>query len=829
MIASLTTLLIRAAWIACATASVAGLVLLVRVVLVRFTGWRPQESSLPLNAPRATSWCRGMEAVVVLLMGVAVIGSSVLNVWWYGVDLDLIPETQRRQEFFLLGLLTVAVGVTSVAAIWRTSVAIMAAVVLLSAHLSLLDQGTIGRHVASETDIASCAIEIQLEGTTGAEVWANGVHLGRTPLTVSLSDWMKLPRWLDAPTEGPEGSAADTTAKETPSRGSKQSGNRPRWIPCVVKPAGTSVSTRLPDGTYFLWVEVGGDPIVGASASGTNLKFDGMQWVTTPILISGRSKSWDKSLDRFWNQARARDYRIDSAAEWLAAMNSFGDFAWGIARARLEEERLLGEWLDHLLRADLGLSSAPTSAEAWAAFEKLEQQVTNAREYRTDSQIGWSLDLLLPHLDPEQLARHAVGMIKSLRWCPSSGSWEIHYAMHENRSGHEHAEFGLKRASVDVTHYRRRDQLARLGFLAHAVWQMDERLDTKSNDRHEDNTIERIVVPALWRRSWQFEEAKQWVRRLGGTMENRLIERQIEHWRQRRLYLDPTFASWPWPISQRDQSDAAHRWRHEHADEILAIADRLSLIEGQRTLQPFELLFSDANVTADSVAARYWPRFRDRVVATSWAPKQKVETLWEYLFQLEPFTTAEMYAEAWRLSEVDWLVANELQLSESVRLHRAAPEKRRAIVTAITSEVESRLKAAREGGSARRVAELEETLRQIPQLQQRYFESLAERQLRNFRHHPEQESMFDVMAYWLTMSIPVCSEIRDMLGSPDAKQRLLGVRVIATHPAPHIRPLLGPLLEDSDPAVRTLAQETDSLWQQLATDRPTGFQRETSP
>lgn len=863
----LTTFLERAAWIGGAVTLVIGAFAIARRLAVRFTGWRPAELSLPVDAPRPSVLSRRVESATVWLIGLALVGAGLLNVWWYGVDLDVVPLAQQRHEFVVLSVLAVMItGLALIGVVWRMGVSIVAIGVLLSAYFSLLDQGTISRRAATEADLAACPIEIRMEdGTVGANVWVNGVLLGQTPVKVTLADWMKLPKWLDAPTAGPDGRETTST---------RASGG-PRWITCVVKPDRRWTPATMREGVYFLWVEIGGEPLRSAIASQANVSYDGVQWMAPPILILGQSPRWLTALDRLLDQARVRDYRIESPDEWLAAMHSFGEGGWRQALRTAESEPLLNDLLVELLQRDIGLAAETSHDGAWAIFERLEREATEARDYQSESWIGRSLELLLPHLDPERLARYAANVVDDMRWIPSLNSWD-----HRRRGDQgddwrgERLFLTLSPSSKDVTHFRRRDQLARLSFLAHAVWRMDELLDQKETDEAEDNVIERLVVSAILRRVSEHSEVRPLVMRLGGSFEDRRFQRTFRAWRKRRPGHEYQFDSGFWCMAQGDQSEAARRWRRQHPDEVLAFAETIGFQENK----DFYFGLSDADVSTESLAVRFWPKYRDRTMSLQeWPPVRKLATMWRYLSWMEPHSTPEMYVSAWRTSGIELFLANELQLDDAEIATRLSHEKRKAVIAALTAEAQARLKftqsdearrrvaeleeqvakreemlrrhialgpdavtspnqkefletlitearselkSAQHDISPQRVSELEEVLRQITTLERNTFASRTQKALQRFEYFDDKESAFESLADIMTREIPAGPELLELLDSPNPKKRLLAARVIRTHPAPHIRPLLEKLLGDSDAEVKKFAIETQTEWQRLATEEP---------
>ena len=886
------TLLERVAWIAGAVTLVIGAFAIARQLAVRFTGWRPAELSLPVEAPRPSVLSRRVESAVVWLIGLALVGAGLLNVWWYGVDLDVVPVAQQRHEFVVLAFLAVTItGLALIGVVWRLGVSIVAIGVLLSAYFSLLDQGKISRRPANEADLAACPIEIRMEdGTVGADVWVNGVLLGQTPLAVTLADWRKLPKWLDAPTAGPDG--RDVT--------SKRAARGPRWITCVVKSDRRWTPATMPEGVYFLWAEIGGEPLQSAIASQANVSFDGVQWMASPILILGQSPRWLVALDRLLDQARARDYRIESPDEWLAALHSFGEGGWRQAMRAAESEPLLNDMLVELLQREIGVTAKTTQDEAWAILERLERQATEARDYQSESRGGRSLELLLPHLDPERLARYAAGVVDDMRWMPSLSSWDVLRRGEQETVGralvpvvsHEHESqtgrsarptfsagyLTLSHASKDVTHFRRRDQLARLSFLAHAVWRMDELLDRKETDEASDNVIERLVVSALLRRGSEHADVRQLVMRLGGSLEDQQFQRRFRDWRKRRPGHEFQFGLEFWRMTQGNQSEAARRWRRQHPDEVLAFAESIGFEENH----DFYFGSSDADVTTESLGERFWPKYRDQVMAMRrWTPVKKLAAMWRYLFRMEPYSTPEMYVSAWRTSGIELFLAEELQLGDAEIATRLSHDKRKAVIAALTAEAQARLKSAQSDEarqkvaerevelqkviedkkkrdptassdekafsavlvaetqarldsaqadvSPRRVAELKETLRQITTLERSAFASRTQKALQRFEYFDDKESAFESLADVMTREIPACPELLELLDSPDPKKRLLAARVIRTHPAPHIRPLLEKLLGDADAEVKKFANETQTKWQRLATEEPGKWARITNP
>ena len=118
-------------------------------------------------------------------------------------------------------------------------------------------------------------------------------------------------------------------------------------------------------------------------------------------------------------------------------------------------------------------------------------------------------------------------------------------------------------------------------------------------------------------------------------------------------------------------SPTGREFRLENQHQLMEMADRLTA----NLFSPFwergmEFLFLDLDLGSNSLAMRYWPRFKEA------AAREKHDTLsfeYQYLVRIEPLPTADMYLQCWkefRGHETEFYEALDVFAKSSVPYHK---------------------------------------------------------------------------------------------------------------------------------------------------------------
>ena len=307
----------------------------------------------------------------------------------------------------------------------------------------------------------------------GAELWVNGVFLGKTPYVTTLGDFKaKVPDWPKPPADY-ETDYVKAFRDYGPNGGGWTLWNR--WV-----------KFDLPNlKTYYARIRYAGE-WAGGNFGGGNEREDswGASRVITDIACVFPERR--KRLETLLSMARVANYRVGPA--WFETLETYSEDGWLAIHKAAENEPRMTQVIDAWATWRYRLDTVTDADSAWRAFQKICNEADARGEYSTASLAGRAVELLVPKLLPRTLVDKSVEFIQSGRLFPMSVNWQAAGRL----------EFGRKRTSdADYSDVRPSDRyLPTSGVvLAHAVWMLNDRL--RSRDEPEPNIIQQRIVPEL--------------------------------------------------------------------------------------------------------------------------------------------------------------------------------------------------------------------------------------------------------------------------------------------------------------------------------------------
>lgn len=758
--------------------------------------------------PPAPEWAsRVAEATALAAAGLTILGMKATdsNAGGLMLLLDKLTPGAATLNVTVFACATAGVLAATLVALWRTGPGAILMGVVLAAYAWVFGYPNrlTERLVRPSERSITARYTIRTGDIVGADLWVNGVLLGRTPVETTLADFLeRIPYW-PKPLKGC-GDGTDEvrllhygpTGKSTSIRQRCITFRAPRQEPRL---GGRDLSHNLDGRQYYACVKLDGECGfglgTGSGASGSRYKRSYETRLHVDFL------SHRERMEKLLDMARLSDCRATSA--WFRAMDSYGKRGWmALRRAAMREPELM-PMLDAWAAWRYQLDGATNAGTAWRAFLRVCAAADEQREYHTASVDGRATELLVPKLDPEQLARHAEALLKRYRGGPGFARCE---------------EYGRVQFEVVVP---RDGSEARIppsaAVVAHAVWMLDEQLDRE--DDSTPNIVERRVTPALIR--WfPYPYRSEAAGALGGPAIERFLIRQ--DWRRpvrshggdhraRLSSMGVNANRWLHLLANlRGPFGAQFRARHE--DLLLRLADRLVSGPGGAVRPPEDFLFLDLDRGTRSLAVRHWPRYR--AAAVKWK-HDSLDAQWAYLTRMEPLSTVEMYLDTWRRAAQDY----PWQQGAFRWLESLPDVKRQAVIDAIVHEVdESRnppkqwpgtfvgwrehvVNELKARGTDRRVAE--ETLAEL------HADPSADRRSR--------------VALWLEHTRPDHPLVGLLAQQEDPQLRLLAVPALKAHPTRHNREILQRLLTDPDLQVKAAATKVDGELIALAARDPMDF------
>jgi hypothetical protein len=335
---------------------------------------------------------------------------------------------------------------------------------------------------------------------------------------------------------------------------------------------------------------------------------------------------------------------------------------------------------------------------------------------------------------------------------------------------------------------------------------LDESLDAR--DDSQANFVERKVVPALICRHSGRMAPLRLAAHLGGPDIERFLLRR--DWRadpkglpfSEQLHFHSDDLNGSLFLLANLRSPMGREFRRKESRRLMNLADRIGLlaIEDYSLFRhnPFAFLFVDKRL-----AAEYWPRFKSRAL-TYGKGYDSLKLQFLYLANMEPATTVDMYANAWRGYSRDYSF---VQQALSV-LNNLPDRKKEEVVSAIEQIVKEDVSnIGGFGGDQARVRDfLVGLIKRINWTEGRKARDI----ISNLRARTDEYKPQSV-ADWLENSEPGHPLVQMLGNATESELRLLVMGALREHPTPANRKLLEVLLADENEQVREAARRVEAV------------------
>ncbi len=493
-----------------------------------------------------------------------------------------------------------------------------------------------------------------MDSISGADVWINGVKLGKTPFETTSTDLMaKVPPWEHEnvnPLRNPQTELNSYTTLQGDSLSS--------WGWCPLH-----FPVRHPDSTKLYYrIVLNGVTGFSSLVRQTTKGKSGSPASVIVVTFDTVFPVWESEIENLLDRARLNDCEIDEA--WLATFDSYGDFGTKQLDRAILEEPTLKKVLEQRARIAHGLADVTDAASAWAHLMRIEDEARSSRRYDSGSDAGVAVNLLVPMLDPQQLVDHAIQLL--------TNSSEIDPG---NRS-HGNGRFATYHEDGGVYG----DEIG-LWPIAQAIWRLDQLLDDASKGQtiatdpqaiskrglfaaihpEADNIVERRITPQIMRLSYGNTHRLEYAALLGGSSYEEFLLRN--DWRRIATegwgddldlgHSQNYVNGWFYKLASL-RSPLGTAFRREQADAIRKLCrNTLSDYSMMTGSFPTELdfLFIDREYSRQrpSMAMTFWPELDGRAKGEPTHSRDAtLKMRWDYLARLWPESTAEMFLSALR-------------------------------------------------------------------------------------------------------------------------------------------------------------------------------------
>ncbi len=788
-----------------------------------------RKSDLPKSALGGTWTSRIAEAIVLLCAGGSICLFTATNPSTNGYLLrlgELRPEFARVNLMVALCAGSGVLLAMLVCLLWRTWAAmILLAVVLCGYGLVLNGPEHILESLVSHEGMRPTEWYTITHTGSGisADLWVNGVYLGKTPVETTLTEFLeKVPYWPKPPED-----FNDDVYKE-PDYSERGVYNREykKWIEFKLSKRYKSRleqraedklrhelirkdpnkwheyqrHSRLRRKKYYAQVKLGdewGYSIRGGSFTGGGGGPIYKLHSNLGVVFPDRNRRLARLLDR----ARLSDYRVDE--EWFKAAETFYDDGWLAVRRAMDDEPQMLQVFDDWAKWRYDLDEVTDAKSAWKMFERICREADELGYYATNTVTGRAVELLAPKLDQEQLIKRTVGIISSyqnLGW----KSWRMN----------DRLQFGMSYRQAGFSTGARRTTGAWIGgsgpkipisafAVAHAVWMLYESQSIVEGP----NIIQERIIPAVI--CWNHKKMNMLriAARFGGPEIERFLLRQNWRanpddlpWRQRmRVPFGGEVNGWLYLLANLD-SQTGRKFRQENNRRLMKMTDEFAKDSDHEVSDELNFLFLDLDLGKDSLAIRYLPRFKELTSSEHYSLRLQIE----YLIKAEPVSTPQMYVQTLRNFRGDYRDCHDA--FDRFGKMELELDKRKQIFDAMTEAIEadvSNLEGEDDPNELRRrvLQNLKDEL--LPWTKHNWAEDILS-QLKEGR----RDYKADEIAAWVEHEEQGHPLVKMLAGAGEARLRVLVMGAVREHPTPENRALLDKLLNDSDDAVRAAAERT---------------------
>jgi hypothetical protein len=620
--------------------------------------WRHRQAAPTLARPveRPPFIVRLAEGLVLVMIGIALGTLFMFFGQFSPADLGLFKvHLPALYHVWLVGLIILAAGlavVLTVAVLLRTWVAAALMVVWLAGAVfcvgnnnSTLLAGVMG---VTQDQMVTLYTLANID-YPHVQLYVNGVALGEAPVTLTMEEFLaKVPVW----SQPPEG-----VTEEEFRYHKLQQGPRP-WTRFETPQymAHWTGLQRADAATYYAQAELDGE--WGAGYGGGSGGGGGGHVQSYEASLGFKFPKFDERVRRHMEQAGEAGKGVDVA--WVAEAEKFGNRGWQILREMIAKEpQRYQPVLDGWARVHYAIPEPLTADGARQVLERVAAEAEALGRYDTQSVAGAAIDQVVASLDVGWLVRAANdGLRRGIRgysYSQSGGGFSTH---------------GSRTSQDSLAPMR--DYV-----LAHAVWHKHLVLEAQKDAPH-PNRIQTEVLPSLvyssgdsannnlaldmairlgWPGAFDFIYRHDWKRDVRDVFDRDAIsvgngrpDSYVNGWLVLLLNLD---------------CPEARAFRNKENGWALGVADKVVRSAfADVDLEKMRFLFMDNDLGAESLAVKFWPRFREGTRDLNpgqgiWGLQARVR----YLVRTEPNATPEMWREALAItaSQPGWIPADDLQ------------------------------------------------------------------------------------------------------------------------------------------------------------------------
>ena len=753
------------------------LALLLLVFLV--AGFISRRRSHPASAPKGNKVTRITETTILFSSGlIAFIYFGCFN---NGLLLHLgrFRPAFATTHIIIAGIVIVFLLLAALLSwIGRVSWAVVLTIVVLFGYSTIIKQaafngpGYFMTLLAPENSwepMVNYTFEVN-DGLEGAEIWINGVFVGKTPFEMTGREFHKKVPFL---TEPPEGFSEKIKTRPK--------GDWFRMNMLILE----ENNNRSAGGIYYLpkcedyYAKLRLEGEWGINGIGTSGGGGDLYQYDYTVSLRAHFSSTDKlekaKRERFENllqKARLADYQVES--QWIETVDTYGENGWRDILRLATDEKEFSDILDKWAQWKYDISENMSQEQASKIFRQICKQAKADSKYNAESRAGKAIELIYDKLDLEDLVKKYERVIK-------------------NKT--------------------RQNTPDSISVMRHAIELWDKKLN--SENANIPNIIERRISPALlvWREDIEGSAA------LGGADIERYLQR--EYRRERRISgLELKSKNREYTLGMHlnkslyhlafMDSPAARQFRQKHKRQIMELTELIVGSNFNNSRKPPEFLFFDLDRGEKSLAYQYWPSYSVHVESSFpgwWYDKLKKR--WTYLARLGPLATEDMYIHCWNISKD----LQELMGGYLLRALQALPHDK---IIPITKEIIKELQSVAD--QKRQKLGLDKNARhyftedECVDTAMEYLVQAGDKeslQLLLSKHGQGQNdfAIRRIKRFFQNENMPDYSLIEILARNENPMLRILPLEAIRRFPTANNRKILERLLSDSDEQVRNAAQQ----------------------
>jgi hypothetical protein len=695
-------------------------------------------------------------------------------------------------------------------------------------------------------------LEVGGSDVTGADVYVNKVHLGKTPVTMTTSEFFaKVPVW--EPNRAALGWNVPTGAYSRPFAGANKTRTynemrldidwqdagflartgivlnkdvaeelrERREQPLADDGVTTSSihSGRAMPRKYYVQMKHKGEFGWAAGNAGSTRVGKAFHYA-----VQFRFPTRERMLETLLDQARLADYQVDDA--WFEAMEAFGDDGWMAVAAARTYEPEMQQVYDEWARRRHGIQS-PRDRQALSRFKQICEDADRIGFYATNDLTGRAVELLARQIAPRDLvglAEPAIRDIQGFGWLNVSRRRPTYFYVFDPDEPPPRGQLTEKGHGFAANEQMRPSYLA----IAHALWTSDGFVDESRQALQPTYLQSRIgeLVVRFHSQAGASSMLRQAAVFLGCPAVEK-FELRKHLWTNNRDPQELEFEDreflhgqmvnrWLWEAANLPTAEG-RRFRQEYAGELVRITDvgleyRLfGSTDPNALVGAFPYLFMDNELGQSSLAWRYWPRFRAIVLGRVVGIGDSCYDSLSYLIAMEPISMPQMYADVWAAEEDASTAGYALRVLEHL-----PPAKRVAVLEAIGGVWRARTMSTvpdpsepwkTVGGPWRENGVVKEEYEKMryEELDDPVAAAFLLGRLREMEGDERRRCNVSFAAWLAQHASQRPYLIEQVAAAPEPEIRVLAVPALREHPIAANRTILEKLTHDADESVRTEA------------------------